>query len=113
MSAHTKGPWVVRARERFSDGSCEGFYKIEGFVRDSNEQEYRVAHVVDANDSPENEANARLIAAAPELLDVLQEIDQGLWQNFISVRKRPTLADITAIWELAQKWRAALSKVHP
>ena len=69
MSGHTPGPWAVG----FSDGSGvdEGAYIV---ARDST--------VVVRGGNPQGdlefgvqlEPDARLIAAAPELLDVIQEI---------------------------------------
>lgn len=56
MSAHTPGPWVVykaQRRSRPAIRSAEGFYIVE--------------HVTD-------EANARLIAASPTLLDALRDL---------------------------------------
>lgn len=76
MSAHTKGPWIVRERELYENDGHEGFFKIEGFVGNSDVQEYRVANVIDANDDPQNVANARLIAAAPALLEALIEAEE-------------------------------------
>lgn len=107
MSAkHTKGPWKVGSRELFSDGSREGFFKIEGFVGDSNEQEYRVANVVDANDSPQNEANARLIAAAPELLALVERLTEEIRE----LAKRTPTDDTTLL--LVQTADAAIAKAR-
>lgn len=73
MNKHTPGPWVVRKRETYPGHVHEGFFKIDGFTA-KGEQEYRVASVIDGNDSPQNESNARLIAAAPDLLEALQDV---------------------------------------
>lgn len=71
MSAHTPTPWRIATRD-----SSEGFFIVEqngGERDDGDRSSYRVAHVIDYNDRAENEANARLIAAAPELLAALRE----------------------------------------
>lgn len=61
MSKHTQGPWTMH-------GPCEitGRYSI---VHNGP-----LAYVGDANQSGDGEANARLIAAAPEMLDALHEL---------------------------------------
>ncbi len=63
MSKHTPGPWEI---ERYSDGLIQ----IVGDVRIVSDDEENVTTVVEAV-SRGDEANARLIAAAPELLDAL------------------------------------------
>ena len=63
---HTKGPWKVSNLER------------PHHVLVCNEKWYTVARVFSANKSGDPEANARLIAAAPELLEALQAIVQVL-----------------------------------
>ncbi|HEP9635415.1 TPA: hypothetical protein VDW08_003767 [Pseudomonas aeruginosa] len=60
---HTPGPWEI---ERYSDGLIQ----IVGDVRIVSDDEENVTTVVEAV-SRGDEANARLIAAAPELLDAL------------------------------------------
>jgi hypothetical protein len=66
MSAHTPGPWFVA-----EGANHEGDYAPAGSVRNET---WWIAKVEDA---PEAEANARLIAAAPELLEALRKIEQG------------------------------------
>lgn len=61
MSAHTPGPWTMREHP-----TEYGLYRVFGPTRRS-----AVAVVVESTD--EHEADARLIAAAPELLDALRE----------------------------------------
>lgn len=66
---HTEGPWVARFNEtKAYDGSLpqSGTCSIE------NERQTRiVAHVVTT--TLEDKANAHIIAAAPEMLNALQE----------------------------------------
>ncbi|HHW2860376.1 TPA: hypothetical protein ACUUCQ_005146 [Pseudomonas aeruginosa] len=64
MRKHTPGPWEI---ERYSDGLIQ----IVGDVRIVSDDEENVTTVVEAV-ARGDEANARLIAAAPELLEALQ-----------------------------------------
>lgn len=64
---HTPGPWEI---ERYSDGLIQ----IVGDVRIVSDDEENVTTVVEAV-ARGDEANARLIAAAPELLEALQNLD--------------------------------------
>ena len=57
MSKHTPGPWSYV-------GETHGFYVGKPGIR--------LAAVMGAGGVEEEEANARLIAAAPELLDIVQ-----------------------------------------
>ena len=65
MSKHTKGPWKL---EEFDSG-----WAIETATGD-----YYIADVLKSNDANTHEtidaANARLIAAAPELLEALKQL---------------------------------------
>lgn len=63
MSKHTKGPWIVYAKP---DVDCDGF---DGAGTDTA---YFLAVPGGYQDGAEQDANARLIAAAPELLDALK-----------------------------------------
>ena len=57
---HTPGPWR------------SGHYGEYGFRIDTGPDTNYVAHVSPRLDDPETEANARLIAAAPDLLEALE-----------------------------------------
>lgn len=61
MSKHTLGPWVL---EQEADGDI--------IVSPSNSREYAICRML----SPSPEANARLIAAAPELLAELEKANR-------------------------------------
>ncbi|MGG4646007.1 hypothetical protein [Pseudomonas aeruginosa] len=63
MSKHTPGPWEI---ERYSDGLIQ----IVGNVRAVSDHEEHVTTVVEAV-TRGDEANAKLIVAAPDLLDAL------------------------------------------
>ena len=68
MTEHTTGPWTVGA---YDNVACETWIYPPGYDTPS------VARVPVADglrDDQEQEANARLIAAAPDLLAVLQEV---------------------------------------
>lgn len=59
---HTKGPWIAHSAYFFGHDS----FQITGRNGDSNPFLCRLT-----DDTPNFEANARLIAAAPELLEAL------------------------------------------
>ena len=61
MSKHTPGPWKI-------EEGC--FVSAEGFV---------IARIIGC-DSKKNESNARLIAAAPELLEALESMLEN-WES--------------------------------
>jgi hypothetical protein len=63
MTQHTQGPWII------TNGRC--IYGNGDFIKPF------VASVEDDHNDAETEANARLIAAAPDLLAALQAIVTG------------------------------------
>ncbi|VEF98829.1 hypothetical protein [Pseudomonas aeruginosa] len=75
---HTPGPWEI---ERYSDGLIQ----IVGDVRIVSDDEENVTTVVEAV-ARGDEANARLISAAPELLEALvalvecEQTTPALWE---------------------------------
>lgn len=71
---HTPGPWTVRKTDRPFYSSIGGAYFIHG-----PEKEY-VARLTD--EAGDREANARLIAAAPELFEVIQKFVAALNTNY-------------------------------
>ena len=63
----TPGPWRMHAGHAYdSGGYSDPAYEIE------SSEGYRIGSVSDYNGKPQNEANARLIASAPDLLDALR-----------------------------------------
>lgn len=90
MSGHTPGPWVV----------CEAH---KGFVISNDKNNYDIA-VVRNIGSQNNEANARLIAAAPELLNALLD--------FVETMDSLPKSDETSgrVWENYHKASAAVAK---
>ncbi len=68
MSDHTPAPWkVIPILNGYNDKVCAIAEEAEGG-----------SIIAQMLNLPEQEANARLIAAAPELLELLQEIFDGL-----------------------------------
>jgi hypothetical protein len=68
MSAHTPGPWAVHKSTR----------RLTFDVYAGEDGCYRVGEVSNHNAFPQNAANARLIAAAPQLLEALAAIVSSL-----------------------------------
>ena len=90
MSKHTPGPWEIQEHPN-------GIYKYI-----SGPEHLEFAQVVwcmeDDERSPECEANARLIAAAPELLEAVEELlacteGQAIY-NFMEPQKKKARAAI-------------------
>ncbi len=69
MGKHTQGPWVVNGNQ----------------IHAANKHETFVADVFDQNGDAK--ANARLIAAAPELLEALELINKTRKLNIAAVEK--------------------------
>lgn len=85
MSKHTPGPWIVSAHEMGTFVRCAGGYIISGPV----------------NQRPGHEANAHLIAAAPDLLEALLAL------NELQHGKHPLEINVMAAWALLD---AAIAK---
>ena len=66
MSKHTPGPWQIG--KNFGSVVCDT--PVPG-IRGSDDTEYYGGHLIAESVT---EANARLIAAAPELLEALKEL---------------------------------------
>ena len=88
---HTPGPWRI---ERQNPSPTTGVWMIAG------EKPGYLAEVRDCG-SGDVEANARLIAAAPDLLDALEELANGYKGNRWDVGLVPRI----------KKARAAIAKV--
>ena len=72
-TTHTPGPWFMKPADKWTntmrDFAQWGRFDISAGCDDPMKPNYyRVGSVSNINDAPQNEANARLISAAPELL---------------------------------------------
>jgi hypothetical protein len=84
MSNHTPGPWHAATADEWRTASGEhaqwGRFDISAGSNDpAAEDYYRVASVSNVNNADQNQMNAKLIAAAPDLLAACKEaIDSGI-----------------------------------
>ena len=89
MTEHTPGPWYVRLA---MDLTGYPMYAIAGMSGDQK------------RDLPTLQANARLIAAAPELLDLLRQAE-AMWLNDLCYAESATPGR-----KFADAVRAAIAK---
>ena len=68
MTKHTPGPWDFIVLE---DYDLEGITFENGYVK---RESYFICEIIEWNATAEDVANARLIAAAPQLLEALRRI---------------------------------------
>lgn len=89
---HTPGPWVVT-----KDLNCNVIRGAEETRRAACGTEFPWRDYVASTWGGANEANAHLIAAAPEMLELLQEIAKGGWNNqfWVIEKARATIAKAT------------------
>ena len=78
---HTPGPWLLEQQLGTGDSDC-GWSVLE---REQNPYRGEICHITDAEHiagitKAERDANARLIAAAPELLEALRGMC-GVWRT--------------------------------
>lgn len=79
MSGHTPGPWVhYSASKHYPPGSSLNYGSIIWATGVGE-----VAQTPGLSDVEKDNANARLIAAAPELLEALQALQDGWVANHI------------------------------
>lgn len=102
---HTPGPWRLSGPDDFND------YTIQ-----PPNAELAIAAVVNGamwhmgGKSNEHEANARLIAAAPELLEALEKITHYAECQIEAFKSGRPFLDMTAFRLLCPKARAAIAK---
>jgi hypothetical protein len=77
---HTPGPWAI---ERLTNGA----YPRTVITHQTNYRACIVADLHNASLNGEAEANARLIAAAPELLAALEKIDANAAESVAWIRR--------------------------
>lgn len=92
MSKHTPGPWYWAPK---ADGAV--FIKSD----DTRPLHKTVAQVA-SNELSAMEANARLIAAAPELLEALRDVTEYLENNRVTAREAALLRSATAAIDKAE-----------
>lgn len=95
MSKHTPGPWFVNCHEHYTK-------YVEARIGGGLLQE--VAACGPTEKQEQQEANARLIAAAPELLEALQHIEE-YWN-----RDSNEQAMTDALWHIIETAQAAIAK---
>jgi hypothetical protein len=107
MSKHTPGPWTVGARGKygthnaniiFSNGGEGSVATVYGLPMHTNLEEVDPKYA-------EGMANARLIAAAPELLEALREA-----YGYVDCIPETAAGGDDAAIELARRLRAAIAK---
>lgn len=95
MSKHTPGPWFVNGHEHYTK-------YVEARIGGGLLQE--VAACGPTEKQEQQEANARLIAAAPELLEALQHIEE-YWN-----RDSNEQAMTDALWHIIETAQATIAK---
>lgn len=104
--AHTPGPWTLAGGNSRGDGT-KHFVWSDADERSDWERESAVATVHLSREHPnEFEANARLIAAAPDLVEALRGVLEAFDWHPDTADFRPTGTDI----KLHDIVRAALDK---
>lgn len=91
---HTPGPW-----EYCTGPSLNGRYHTVETKRDKDEDQLMICECYEGTDE-QNEANARLMAAAPDMLDALQLVldtygfdsstDSSIWQTVTAAIAKAT-----------------------
>lgn len=106
MGQHTQGPWIVNLDPRYPNEPCIDAV-IDGVV-----WHIALCHNAAGPDDGSAEANARLIAAAPELLaslkDALPALRAEVEKQTTASGERPAIESVTQRTALS-RYEAALS----
>ena len=95
MSAHTPGPWTIRRRADQLPDSIEGIYAGTPPLDEDGEPGWWELPVIVETDSgvyPPRLADARLIAAAPELLAELKQLRANIEAEGWELAESPAIA---------------------
>lgn len=101
---HTPGPWVADANRFNSDPHDD---KAAGII--GGKEDWIIAEI--CGDVPEHKANARLIAAAPELLEALERLHPQLLK-FYDPSDAADTASMRRIGEALELTQAAIAKAR-
>ena len=99
MNKHTSGPWLVGPQQSVTSRGWS--------IADKNGN--RLAFVLGEH-SPELQANARLIAAAPDLLSVLEDVDEFL--NFAWRDIEMNDYSFTLLEDVIRKVQSQIAKIE-
>jgi hypothetical protein len=98
MDKHTEGPWIIHRADEYTD-DAEDHLKIMSITAQNGE----TILYTDSGYFKPREANARLIASAPELLEALREAfnafahdaDGPVWADSTIAKARAAIAKAT------------------
>ena len=113
MASHTPGPWTLAQSYRPESGD-RGVQSFAPYVLDRDHRNVAAAMIGGFDDMAEVEANARLIAAAPEMLALLATLKDAA-ESYVNLSRarggdlRPEAADVVRN-EIARA-RALLAKL--
>lgn len=98
--SHTKGPWEVRAGHDTQVGADIEIVNAKGFIACASTMHQGAVNA---------EANARLIAAAPDLLEAARKADPVLERTWLHAKQHMGTMENQA-HEALQAVRAAIAK---
>jgi hypothetical protein len=110
IGSHTPGPWTI-----LYEGSIYAMAEQNGAQFDALVCHLPWSSFREFEVSPENKANARLIAAAPDLLDALKSAERWLSGMHSETEEgvETELREVhSAAWEQIDKFRAAILKAE-
>lgn len=95
MTAHTPGPWTIRHADTFSPDRIEGIYAgTPPLDEDGEPERWELPQIVvtDSGVYPPRLADARLIAAAPDLLAELKQLRANIEAEGWELAESPAIA---------------------